>query len=102
MQLPIAPVLPVISVRPIRKRASLPAAPPPKEILDMRDIVRMTGRHRCTIHRWIALGLFPKKSLPRGRPYGWSPLDIDRWLHGDAAKRAQELAGSGKRRAAKP
>lgn len=52
----------------------------------MRDVARMTGRHRCTIHRWISQGLFPRKTLPRGRPYGWSPDDIEQWLRGRSSK----------------
>jgi len=54
------------------------------EILYMRDIVRITGKHRCTIHRWIAEGRFPRKSIPRGSPIGWSPAEIDHWKHGGA------------------
>src|SRR5712692_10875484 len=41
------------------------------EILWMRDVVHLTRKHRCTIHRWMHRGLFPKKNAPRGRPRGW-------------------------------
>jgi predicted DNA-binding transcriptional regulator AlpA len=52
------------------------------EILWMRDIVQLTGKHRCTIHRWMNLGLFPQKNVPRGRPEGWLRSTIELWLLG--------------------
>jgi predicted DNA-binding transcriptional regulator AlpA len=52
------------------------------EILWMRDVVQLTGKHRCTIHRWMNQGLFPPKNAPRGRPTGWLRSTIERWLLG--------------------
>ncbi len=52
------------------------------EILWMRDVVYLTRKHRCTIHRWMHRGLFPKKNAPRGRPRGWLRSTIERWLVG--------------------
>jgi len=34
-------------------------------ILWMNDIVKLTGKHRCTIHRWMHEGTFPKKDAPK-------------------------------------
>jgi predicted DNA-binding transcriptional regulator AlpA len=52
------------------------------EILWMRDVVQLTGKHRCTIHRWMNRGLFPPKNAPLGRPTGWLRSTIERWLVG--------------------
>ena len=52
------------------------------EILWMRDVVQLTGKHRCTIHRWMHQGIFPAKNAPRGRPTGWLRSTIEQWLLG--------------------
>jgi predicted DNA-binding transcriptional regulator AlpA len=52
------------------------------EILWMRDVVQLTGKHRCTIHRWVHQGIFPAKNAPRGRPTGWLRSTIEQWLLG--------------------
>jgi predicted DNA-binding transcriptional regulator AlpA len=52
------------------------------EILWMRDVVQLTGKHRCTIHRWMHQGFFPPKNAPRGRPTGWLRSTIEQWLLG--------------------
>jgi predicted DNA-binding transcriptional regulator AlpA len=52
------------------------------EILWMRDVVQLTGKHRSTIHRWIHRGLFPRKNAPRGQPTGWLRSTIEQWLLG--------------------
>lgn len=31
------------------------------QVLGTRDIERITGRHRCTIYRWVRAGTFPEK-----------------------------------------
>jgi predicted DNA-binding transcriptional regulator AlpA len=48
----------------------------------MKDVVRLTRTHRCTIHRWIKNGLFPPKDAPQARPRGWLPSTIERWQLG--------------------
>ena len=53
------------------------------QIVAMRDVVRITGKHRCTIHRWMLSGIFPKKAIQHGRTIGWRRSDIERWLEGD-------------------
>jgi predicted DNA-binding transcriptional regulator AlpA len=52
------------------------------EILWMRDVVQLTGKHRSTIHRWIHRGHFPRKNAPRSRPTGWLRSTIEQWLLG--------------------
>lgn len=52
------------------------------EILWMRDVVQLTGKHRSTIHRWMHRGLFPRKNAPSGRPTGWLRSTIEQWLLG--------------------
>jgi len=47
-------------------------------VLSTRDIERITGRHRCTIHRWVLAGTFPEKRAGGGR--GWLRSDVERWL----------------------
>jgi predicted DNA-binding transcriptional regulator AlpA len=55
------------------------------EILWMRDVVQLTGKHRCTIHRWMHRGMFPRKNAPRSRPTGWLRSTIERWLMGTSS-----------------
>jgi len=50
------------------------------QVLSTRDIEQITGRHRCTIYRWICAGTFPAKRAGGGR--GWLRSDIERWLNG--------------------
>ena len=50
------------------------------QVLSTRDVVRITGRHRCTIYRWARAGTFPAKSAGGGR--GWLRSDVERWLKG--------------------
>jgi predicted DNA-binding transcriptional regulator AlpA len=58
-------------------------------ILWMRDIVVLTGKHRCTIHRWIQEGVFPKKDAPKDRPRGWLQSTYERWLLGNGEHAAR-------------
>src|SRR5579884_950907 len=57
----------------------------PELILLMKDVVRITGRHRATIHRWISEGEFPAKTVPCHRPIGWRASDIENWKRGSIA-----------------
>lgn len=50
------------------------------QVLDTRDVARITGRHRCTIYRWVRAGTFPGKRAGGGR--GWLRSDVERWLQG--------------------
>lgn len=60
------------------------------EILWMRDVVQLTGKHRCTIHRWMHQGIFPAKNAPRARPTGWLRSTIEQWLLGAAPTQGRE------------
>jgi predicted DNA-binding transcriptional regulator AlpA len=80
-----APASRVVREPPARRRVSGRIVKAPialDEILWMRDVVQLTGKHRCTIHRWMNQGLFPPKNAPRGRPTGWLRSTIERWLLG--------------------
>ena len=48
------------------------------QVLSTHDIEQITGRHRCTIYRWVIAGAFPEKRAGGGR--GWLRSDIERWL----------------------
>jgi len=50
------------------------------QVLSTRDVERITGRHRCTIYRWVCAGTFPPKRAGGGR--GWLRSDVERWLSG--------------------
>lgn len=50
------------------------------QVLGTHDIERITGRHRCTIYRWVRAGTFPEKRAGGGR--GWLRSDVERWLGG--------------------
>jgi predicted DNA-binding transcriptional regulator AlpA len=65
-----------LSGEPLRRTIAL------DEILWMRDVVQLTGKHRSTIHRWIHRGFFPPKNAPRGQPTGWLRSTIEQWLLG--------------------
>jgi predicted DNA-binding transcriptional regulator AlpA len=53
-----------------------------EQILWMEDVVSLTGKHRCTIHRWINEGSFPKKDAPKHKPRGWRRSTYESWLLG--------------------
>ena len=53
------------------------------QVLGTHDVERVTGRHRCTIYRWVCAGTFPQKRAGGGR--GWLRSDVERWLHGDVS-----------------
>jgi len=50
------------------------------QVLSARDIERITGRHRCTVYRWVCAGTFPGRRAGGGR--GWLRSDVERWLNG--------------------
>jgi len=50
------------------------------QVLGTRDVERITGRHRCTIYRWVRAATFPSKRAGGGR--GWLRSDVERWLQG--------------------
>lgn len=50
------------------------------QVLSTRDVERITGRHRCTIYRWVCAGIFPGKRAGGGK--GWLRSDVERWLIG--------------------
>jgi predicted DNA-binding transcriptional regulator AlpA len=51
-------------------------------VVYMRDVVRIVGRHRSTILRWIDRKTFPPKSVPRAHPSGWLRSEIESWQRG--------------------
>jgi predicted DNA-binding transcriptional regulator AlpA len=50
------------------------------QVLSTRDVEQITGKHRCTIYRWVCAGTFPPKRAGGGR--GWLRSDVERWLSG--------------------
>jgi len=58
------------------------------QVLNTREIVRITGRHRVTIYRWIQAGLFPHKHETHGHKVGWLRSDVQRWLQRDGPPRS--------------
>jgi predicted DNA-binding transcriptional regulator AlpA len=68
-------------VRGERSRRSLPERVAGiDQVLSTRDIERITGRHRCTVYRWVCAGTFPGRRAGGGR--GWLRSDVERWLNG--------------------
>ena len=53
------------------------------DLLHMRDLVRVTRRHRSTIYRRIKRKLFPEQRTHKGKKIGWARSDIERWMQGD-------------------
>jgi predicted DNA-binding transcriptional regulator AlpA len=60
------------------ERRQVERLPGMDQVLGTRDIQRITGRHRCTIYRWVCAGTFPPKRAGGGR--GWLRSDVERWL----------------------
>jgi len=51
-------------------------------VLNTRQVVEITGKHRVTIYRWIRdAGISPEKHESRGHKVGWIRSDIEAWLH---------------------
>ena len=50
------------------------------QVLSTHDVERITGKHRCTIYRWVLAGAFPPRRAGGGR--GWLRSDVERWLSG--------------------
>jgi predicted DNA-binding transcriptional regulator AlpA len=66
------------------------------QVLSTRDVERITGRHRCTIYRWVCAGTFPEKRAGNGR--GWLRSDVERWLPGSSQSAVLPASsGSGQR-----
>ena len=73
-----------------QRRSRRPSTPRPQEkrdverlpdidqVLGTHDVERITGRHRCTIYRWVCAGTFPSKRAGGGK--GWLRSDVERWL----------------------
>ena len=51
------------------------------QVLSTHDVERITGKHRCTVWRWVLAGTFPPKRAGGGR--GWLRSDVERWLQGN-------------------
>jgi predicted DNA-binding transcriptional regulator AlpA len=62
-------------------------------IVYMRDVVRIVGRHRSTILRWIDRKSFPPKSVPRDHPSGWLRSEIESWQRGVVAGQIHDSSG---------
>jgi predicted DNA-binding transcriptional regulator AlpA len=63
-------------------------------ILYMPDVVRLVGRHRSTILRWIDRQWFPAKSVPSEHPTGWLRSEIEKWQRGQRDLPAGEREGA--------
>ncbi len=61
-------------------KPSVERLPEIDQVLGTHDVERITGRHRCTIYRWVCAGTFPPKRAGGGR--GWLRSDVERWLNG--------------------
>jgi len=56
----------------LRDKQRVERLPEIDQVLGTHDVERITGRHRCTIYRWVCAG--------GGR--GWLRSDVERWLNG--------------------
>jgi predicted DNA-binding transcriptional regulator AlpA len=73
--------------KPEKSRDEAPARTPSEriagidQVLSTHDVERITGKHRCTIWRWVLAGTFPPKRAGGG--CGWLRSDVERWLQGN-------------------
>jgi predicted DNA-binding transcriptional regulator AlpA len=61
-----------------RERSSIDRLVGIDQVLSTHDVERITGKHRCTIWRWVLAGTFPPKRAGGGR--GWLRSDVEHWL----------------------
>ena len=73
----------------VQDKRHLERLPGIDQVLGTHDIERITGRHRCTIYRWVRAGTFPEKRAGGG--HGWLRSDVERWLQGGDASPKQIL-----------
>jgi predicted DNA-binding transcriptional regulator AlpA len=64
----------------LQNRQPVERLPEIDQVLGTHDVERITGRHRCTIYRWVRAGTFPEKRAGGG--HGWLRSDVERWLQG--------------------
>jgi predicted DNA-binding transcriptional regulator AlpA len=57
------------------------------QVLSTKDVEQITGRHRCTIYRWVCAGTFPEK---RAGGRGWLRSEVERWLQGGRGSWGQD------------
>jgi prophage regulatory protein len=76
-----------------RRQPVRPRATDLDQLLNSADIERVTGRHRCTVFRWMREGRFPAKVIREGRPIGWLRSDVERWLSEPALRVPAEPLG---------
>jgi predicted DNA-binding transcriptional regulator AlpA len=55
------------------------------QVLSTHDVERITGKHRCTIYRWVLAGTFPPRRAGGG--HGWLRSDVEQWLKGNGFSR---------------
>jgi predicted DNA-binding transcriptional regulator AlpA len=72
-------------------RVEAPVRPLPEriagidQVLSTHDVEQITGKHRCTIYRWVLAGAFPPRRAGGGR--GWLRSDVERWLKDDGSSK---------------
>ncbi len=54
-----------------------------QKLLSHKDVSRLLGVHRCTLHRWRSTGLIPDPIYISGLPR-WRPDEIHAWLDAGA------------------
>ena len=77
--------------QPRRKHARVHGAraPPPKRLLDKRDVLAITGLSYPTIWAWMRDGKFPRSRVVGGKSM-WLSSEIETWL---AALPVRQLKG---------
>jgi predicted DNA-binding transcriptional regulator AlpA len=74
----------------LENRGRVERLPGIDQVLGTHDVERITGRHRCTIYRWVCAGTFPSKRAGGGK--GWLRSDVERWLgNGDSSEQQSSL-----------
>ena len=58
-------------------------------MLNMKDVVRMTGLSESTVERRIADGLFPEPTPISKRRIGWPARKVKAWLEEQDARRGR-------------
>lgn len=71
------------STHALRNKQRVERLPEIDQVLGTHDVERITGRHRCTIYRWVCAGTFPGKRAGGGK--GWLRSDVERWLVGSGS-----------------
>lgn len=52
----------------------------PQRLIRIKEMLKLIGISRATLHRWIKSGSFPQPKEQNGRALGWTETQYSNWL----------------------